>query len=688
MRQHLSCDILKIGYNGKSKKSNKNLVEKISINRKRRDNILNFRQVHLDFHTSEKIEEVGKEFSKKQFQEALKKGHINSITVFSKCHHGYAYHPSKANEMHPHLNFDLLAAQIDAAHEIGVKTPVYLSAGLDEKMARRHPEWLVRNRDESTTWAPDFTEAGYHKFCMSSPYLDYLCSQIEEVCEKYDADGIFLDIVGVQPCYCQNCVRERIELGMNPYDETDVLKHAEMVYERYAKRTREAVDKFKPGLPLFHNGGHIRIGRRDLAHYNTHLEIESLPTGGWGYDHFPMSARYCQGLGMEYLGMTGKFHTSWGEFGGFKHSNALRYESSLSIANGAKCSIGDQLAPSGMMDMVTYELIGNAYKELEEKEPWLDNVSAVSEVALLSTEAYTDGFGTGQNAKTGKADSGAARILIEGHYLFDVIDFESDFSKYKVIILPDIIELEGELLEKLKNYCKNGGKILASGKSAVRSDIDLGAEWIGESEYKPCYTRPNEKISGMGDTGYIVYADAQRVKCKGVEIAKIEKPYFNRTVEHFCSHQHAPNSGEYYGAGMTEGKNGIYIAWKIFEEYGTKGSIYSKQMVIFALDRLLGEEKILKTTLPSQGVTTLMRQDNRIINHLLYASPVKRGEDIEIVEDIIPIYDCEVSIKAEKEPNRVYLAPQMVDLEYTYEDGRLNYTVPKIDCHQMVVIEF
>ena len=39
--------------------------------------------------------------------------------------------------MHPGLDFDLLGAQIEAAHEIGVKTPVYLSAGLDEKTARR-----------------------------------------------------------------------------------------------------------------------------------------------------------------------------------------------------------------------------------------------------------------------------------------------------------------------------------------------------------------------------------------------------------------------------------------------------------------------------------------------------------------------------------------------------------------------
>lgn len=648
---------------------------------------MRFRQVHLDFHTSEKIEGIGKEFDKKQFQAALKVGHVDSITVFSKCHHGYAYHPSKANEIHPHLDFDLLAAQIEAAHEIGVKTPVYISAGFDERMARRHPEWLVRNGDETTVGARNFLEPGYHKFCIGSPYLDFLCAQIEEVCERYDADGIFLDIVGVQPCYCQNCVKERIELGMNPYDKADVMRHAEMVYARYAKRTREAVDKFKPGIPLFHNGGHIRQGRRDIAHFNTHLEIESLPTGAWGYDHFPMSARYCHGLGMDFLGMTGKFHTSWGEFGGFKHPNALKYEVALSVANGAKCSIGDQLAPSGKMDMVTYEMIGQAYSDVEEKEPWLDNVTSVADVALFTIEANMANSGTVQGAAIRKGDRGVVRILLEGHYLFDEVDLESDFNKYKVIILPDEIELEGELYEKIKEFCNMGGKILASGKSAIKSTLDLGAEWIGESEYLPSYTRPVADIPGMGDTGYVVYTNAEVVNCTGKELAKMEKPYFNRTVEHFCSHRHTPDSGEYLGAGMTEGENGIYISWKIFEDYGTKGSIYSKQMVVYAIDRLLGDGKLFKTNLPAQGIVTLMKQNDRLINHLLYASPVKRGEGTEIIEDIIPIYDCKVSLKLEKKPGRVYLAPQMVDLEYTYEGGRIDYTVPKIDCHQMVVID-
>ena len=653
---------------------------------------MRFRQVHLDFHTSEHIGDIGKKFDKKQFQTALKKGHINSITLFSKCHHGWAYHPSQANEIHPHLDFDLLGAQIQAAHEIGVKTPIYLSAGLDEKMAHRHPEWLVRNLDESTTWAKDFTEPGYHKMCMSSPYLDYLVKQIEEVCKNYDADGIFLDIAGVQPCYCQNCIAEREELGLNPYDENDVLKHAEMVYKRYAEKTRAAVDKYKPNLPLFHNGGHIRQGRRDLVNCNTHLELESLPTGGWGYDHFPFSARYCQGLGVDYLGMTGKFHGSWGEFGGFKHPNALRFEVALAAANGAKCSVGDQLSPSGEMDMVTYDLIGSAYSELEEKEEWLDNVEPVADIAIISPEAYVGDLSTGQMTKVDDSGSGVCRIMLEGKYLFDVIDFESDLSKYKVIILSDVIRADTDFAKRLREFCDCGGKVLATGKSALYENsnefcLNLGAEWIKENPYKPDYFRPLEKIKDMGDTGYIMYGNGEKIRCIGNELGIRENPYFNRTRAHFCSHQHTPNSCEYGGAGMTEGKDGIYIAWNIFADYAQSGELHLKQMAIFALDRLLDTAKTLKTNLPAQGIVTLMKQNDRLICHLLYASPVKRGNGIEVIEDILPIYNVELAIKTDKKINKVYLAPQKEDIDFTYDDGYISVKLDKIECHQMVVFE-
>lgn len=64
--------------------------------------------------------------------------------------------------------------------------------------------------------------------------------------------------------------------GKDPRDEAAVLEQAELTYQNYLTKTRAAVDAVKPGLPLFHNGGHITRGRRDLAFANTYLELESL----------------------------------------------------------------------------------------------------------------------------------------------------------------------------------------------------------------------------------------------------------------------------------------------------------------------------------------------------------------------------------------------------------------------------
>ncbi|WP_256758148.1 alpha-amylase family protein [Cohnella sp. WQ 127256] len=656
---------------------------------------MRFRQVHLDFHTSEAIAGIGSQFSKQQFQEMLTKGHVDSITIFSKCHHGWAYHPSEANEQHPELEFDLLGAMIEAAHEIGVKTPVYLSAGLDEKAAREHPEWLTRNFEGKPLWGNSFMEPGYHDLCMNSPYLDVLLAQIKEVVTRYDADGIFLDIVGVRKCYCHNCVNDLRKENKDPRDIAAIIELGERTYANYTNRVRETIHSIKPGMGIFHNGGHIRRGRRDLAVMNTHLELESLPTGGWGYDHFPLSARYAQALGMDFLGMTGKFHTTWGEFGGYKHPNALRYEVSLNIANGARCSIGDQLHPSGLMDEATYALIGAAYKEVADKEQWCTAVNNVADIALLSLEALGAHTTNDQSDFTGVTESGAVRMLLEGNLLFDVIDLEVDFSAYKVMILPDDVLLTPELENRLNGYLAGGGKVLATGRSGLRLSrdafgIDLGVTWVEENKFRPDYFKPDFTLTSLLNASFIMYGQGQRIELNGgTELARREDPYFNRDTFTFCSHQHTPSSHNNGGPGMVESEQGIYIAWNVFEDYATKGSLVLKEIVLYALNRLLSASKTLKTNLPAQGVVTLQHQpqENRYINHLLYATPVKRGNGVEVIEDIVPLANIKVAVTIPGVVQDVYLAPQLTKLEFKQIEGVVEYTVPQLECHQMIVIQ-
>jgi hypothetical protein len=99
---------------------------------------MRFRQIHLDFHTNATIPDIGSRFDAKAFGKAFKDAYVDSVTVFAKCHHGVSYHPTKVGTMHPGLKFDLLRAQIDALHAMGINAPVYLTATWDELAAFEH----------------------------------------------------------------------------------------------------------------------------------------------------------------------------------------------------------------------------------------------------------------------------------------------------------------------------------------------------------------------------------------------------------------------------------------------------------------------------------------------------------------------------------------------------------------------
>ena len=107
---------------------------------------LRYRQVHLDFHTSEHIPDVGLHFDGEQFAGELKKAHVNSVTVFARGHHGWCYYPTKIGKPHPNLGRpDLLGEMVAACRKNDINVPIYLTVQWDERMAREHPEWRVMN---------------------------------------------------------------------------------------------------------------------------------------------------------------------------------------------------------------------------------------------------------------------------------------------------------------------------------------------------------------------------------------------------------------------------------------------------------------------------------------------------------------------------------------------------------------
>jgi len=672
---------------------------------------LRFRQVHLDFHTSPQISGIGAKFNKKEWQKTLLDAGVNSITCFSCCHHGWSYHPTKVGKMHPELKFDLLRAQMDASKEVDINVPIYLTAGINNRVAYEHPEWReITPKGELGGWVTSPLQAGFHKLCFNTPYLDYLCEQISESAELFpEADGIFLDIILQGQCCCRWCLDGMQKDGLDAEKEEDRKAYAKKVLMKYYQKTTAAARKHDSKMRVFHNSGHIAMGNNEILKYFSHLELESLPTGGWGYDHYPMSAAYSRKLPLDFLGMTGKFHTTWGEFGGFKHPNALRYECAAMIANGSKCSVGDQLHPCGKLDKSTYEMIGAAYREVAAKEAWCDDVTSAAKIAVYSSSAANS---TGVNAQDESGpDVGVSRILLEAHLPFDFIDQRMDWKGYDVLILPDNIKISSELEKRLKAFIKAGGKVVLSGESGLKADgsgfaLGLPLTHEGVNPVAPDYIEAAPKFApSFVETPFVMYSPSQRVKVKsGQSLGKVYDAYFARTYQHFCSHQHTPYKTKASGfdAGVLL-DNVLYFAHPVFSLYRGYGAVAVKEFVVNALNRLLGTDKQVETNLPSQGRVTLMRQakQKRYVMHLLYVNTILRGGKmqlpggaaspsypLEVIEDLNPIDQIEFSVAIPEKIKKVTLEPQGKKLPFTVKDGRVTATVDRLLCHQMVVLHY
>lgn len=657
------------------------------------------RQIHLDFHTSPWIPGVGSEFDAREFASTMKAAHVNSVTVFAKCHHGHLYYNTQRPERHPGLKpgLDLLREQVEALHREGIRAPIYLSVQCDEYAANTHPEWVARNPDSSQVkwWPPMRPDKvfapGWQILDMSSPYQDFLAEQTSEVLKLFKpVDGIFFDICRDLPSTTQWAMEGMRKAGLNPEEESHRARYARQVALAYCKRFHQMVKASSRNATVFFNGRPFPSLGESIQFF-THTEIEALATGGWGYIFFPKNVRFARTFPKPYIGMTARFHKSWADFGGLKPAPALEYEISQMMAHGAQCSIGDQMHPRGTLDRGAYALIGAVYRRVAEREPWTGGAQPVVQIGLFQLPA--EGLHSAQ--ATSGTDEGATRLLTQLKHQFDVVGPASDFSRYDLLILPDAIPLDATLTRRLRAYVKKGGSLLATGTSGLSADgrklllTELGIAPHGPSPFSVTYLRFGNAIhAGVPDSDHVMYERGIRVVAKkGAQtLARVVEPYFERAWNHFCSHYQTPSDKvSRYAAAVRNGRC-AYIPFPIFNAYAQHGNAPYRLLVGNLLNLML-PEPLLTVGAPTSTEATVMRQGRRWIVHLLQYCAERRATGMDLIEDIVPLYNIPLSLRCAKPPKQVYLAPERETVPFTHAKGRVDLIVPEIRGHAMVVFE-
>ena len=461
--------------------------------------------------------------------------------------------------------------------------------------------------------------------------------------------------------------------GLDPEKKEDAEAYYIQKRLEFMKEMREIIFSYQPDATVFFNGG-ADMYRPQYHDLQTHYELEDLPTSGGGYDKLPIRAKFFSQSDKYQVGMTGKFHAGWGEFGGFKNPEALKYECANFLSFGAGCSVGDQMHPCGELDMQTYKEIGHAYKYVKSIENYCFDSKDVADLGI---------FTTGDE----ETDQGLNVLLLENQIDYALVRENDSLDKLNCLILPSGLTLSQKTRKKVEDYIAKGGKIIIMGDS-VRNFNGLGLEYVEKSKCDIDYIKTAFDIGEISP--FLFYESSHIVRQKGYEVlAEVFEPYFNRTYAKYCSHGNTPfrlEPAQY--AGMLKKDNIIYISHDVCKMYHRHAAYYHKKYFTQAL-KMLYTKRPFEVDLMSCGRARMRINDKEKFYalHLLYAPFHNRG-DVCVLEDFPVLQNIPVKLNIAQRVKRISLQPQNKELKWKEEGSAVSFKVPKLKTHQLIVIEY
>jgi len=653
--------------------------------------------IFFDFHTMPANPDVGKGFDFDAITGQLADAGVDYMVFPARCNLGTAYYDTKVGIRHPALEYDLIGRLSAACEKRAIALTTYINIGLSHEEALLHREWCVVT-EEGYTYKPNRLDHFFRQMCYGTAYADHVIEMVREVVSGYPIAGLFFDCMYTSPCVGVECLRDMKALGYDWQDAEQLHDYNYLKMNRMAQRLSDAARAIKPDLLIYCNGIDYEA-QRDSG---TYLEFECLPTGGWGYEALPMGARYLRTLGKPVLNMSGRFHKSWGDFGGIRTEPSLEYDLVYGLANAMRCTIGDHFHPRGDINQPVFDLYRHLYDRLRPLEPWLEGARAEVDTAVVWPMPYP-GYKCMSPARRPEWDKhytaikGACRMLCELKWQFDIVTDYIDWDAYDLLVLPDHTLLDEQWAARIRKHLAKGGAILSSAWAGLDPEKkgfvfpEWGARYGGDDPYDPAFFTPAKGMAeGLPDMPITLYQRGTRIEpLDGAEVlGEIVAPYYNRhwDGEHGFLYM-PPDKPTGRACGVVKGRV-AHFSHPLFSSYIVDGQVPVKQYVSNALARIMPDPLVRAPGLPSFARVNVTAQPGRRMVWIMSYVPERRGDTVDMIEEPIELRDVGVALRADgREVKSVYLAPGREPLTFSLRDGYLHTVVPQVKGYVVVVFE-
>ncbi|MFK7692251.1 beta-galactosidase trimerization domain-containing protein [Paenibacillus sp. HJGM_3] len=678
-----------------------------------------FRRGLFDFHAGEAIPEVTLDVE--SYIAGAAAAGMQTITFMTKDAFGNSYYDTRIGHKNAKLKGDLLAEASAAAKRHGINLVAYYNVGLNTHVALQNPDYRQRTAEqEPVTEAFGF----YDLLCMNSPYRDYVYGQLEEIATHYEVSGFFFDIsyVWTNCCYCEYCqtrykARYGYAMPTSPQPGTTAMSQWQAfrrdIRQHFMRDAAMRLKAINPELLIgWNHAGDPRFGQVETDRYADYFTSEFHPPH---YAYGSLLARWKRSFAKPFELMMPSEMGSWGEWT-LAPTPTLMTTAAIAVANGGSISFGHVAYPSGeykgRIPAPVMSAISAANHWVKTLEPWLLEAESEPMVAVLYALENKRMLEDAALARSKNEEhlQGVHRILTEGHIHFDIIDethLLERLERYELLIVPDQAYLSDTVQRRIREYVQNGGCLVASGRTSLyksdgERDADFGladlfgVQFLDESTYSLTYLDSIDArlAENVPDMPILLKQADQRslrvVPTSSEVLCSLTEPALETTVNRHVYHQHAHPARRTPDPAITFHTPGkgkcMYIAGPIEAAYWSSGSPWLRNIYLNGIRKLYPNPKVeVKAPLSVEVNVMRQREPSRLIVHLINVREDKAAGSKSFIEDVAAITNIRVSLGVQA--TRVLLQPEGVELDFTCEQDRISFLVPRLEIHTAVVVE-
>ncbi len=405
---------------------------------------------------------------------------------------------------------DYLAAYLKKSRKAGYRTIIYFNVhAIKPAFGADYPEWR-QIRYNGT--AIDDLYGIETSFCVNSPWRNWVRDVCLDLC-KYPIDGIFFDgpCMFWNCCYCEHCkkkYREQYGTEIPPKEagHPELKKLASFQAESlgsFIGYCNQAIKSVRPDVALYTNAGareepYYAVGR------NNRVQIKDqdilAAEGGFVYGALSTQPVWKVGSNAKYY-QTQAAGKPTGVFNSSAHGPWRSY--ALSDAEYLLAMVQAPIHGSGVWgsgfqwrkDQPIFPKIASHYKFFSDHRDVYFKTRPKARVAIVWPEDSINFYGKpqvlhgdftqgGQKGETvgdiSEEFDGFYDALIKNHIPCDIIDEDSvrseDIARYDLLILPNVGCTGKAFDDRLREYVRNGGNVVASFETSICDENGIRKE--------------------------------------------------------------------------------------------------------------------------------------------------------------------------------------------------------------------